>query len=357
MVALATDDEGRDIVRITGLSSDELSSIETAGFDSAAWQRLLSVRVSSAPEGQPPVAGSWSVADDGVEFRPTFGFDPGRSYDVAFDRGSVPRAHAETVVTGVVGLAAVDRRPTTRVARILPTADVWPENHLRFYVEFTGPMSRTSGLDYVRLLDEDDEPVVDPFLPLDAEFWNGDHTRYTLFLDPGRVKRGILPNEQMGRALVPGRRYTIEVDASWRDEHGQPLVETYRQSFTAGPSDEVPVDPSAWSLAPPEADTRAPLVVTFPGALDHGLLLRTVGVAPAGGQSMDGIVEIGPGETTWRFTPDSPWTEGAYELLVLSILEDLAGNRVGLPFEVDRFDAVDDTPAPDVTRVPFVVSR
>jgi hypothetical protein len=250
----------------------------------------------------------------------------------------------------------VDREPTTRVTRVLPTADVWPENHLRFYVEFSAPMSRTSGLDYVRLLDEDGREVVDPFLPLDAEFWNADHTRYTLFLDPGRVKRGILPNEQMGRALVPGRRYTIQVDAAWRDEHGEPLVEPYRQSFTAGPADETPVDPAAWTIDPPPAGTRDPLVVTFPRALDHGLLLRAVGVAPAGGDGIEGEVGTGDGETTWRFTPERPWTAGAHELIVLSILEDLAGNRVGMLFEVDRFDAVNDSPAPDVTRVPFTIA-
>ena len=66
------------------------------------------------------------------------------------------------------------------------------------------PMSRQAGVDFVRLLDDNGREVRNAFLPLEADFWNPAHTRYTLFLDPGRVKRGILPNEQMGRALRSG---------------------------------------------------------------------------------------------------------------------------------------------------------
>jgi hypothetical protein len=59
------------------------------------------------------------------------------------------------------------------------------------------------GIGFVRLLDEAGDEVRDPFLPLDAEFWNRDRTRFTVFFDPGRQKRGILPNEEMGRSRSP----------------------------------------------------------------------------------------------------------------------------------------------------------
>ena len=79
-------------------------------------------------------------------------------------------------------------------------------------------------------LDDRGQEVVDAFLPLDADFWNDDRTRYTVFFDPGRVKRGILPNKQMGRALAAGKRYTLLVKREWRDGHGLPLKEEFRQS-------------------------------------------------------------------------------------------------------------------------------
>ena len=67
----------------------------------------------------------------------------------------------------------------------------------------------------------------DAFLPLESDFWNADHTRYTVFFDPGRVKRGILPNRDMGRALVAGRQYTLEVNADWPDAQGRRSVGTF----------------------------------------------------------------------------------------------------------------------------------
>ena len=61
------------------------------------------------------------------------------------------------------------------------------------------------GLDYVHLLDDKGKEVKDPFLPLDAEFWNDDRTRYTVFFDPGRQKRGIAPDRRHG-PIADGRK-------------------------------------------------------------------------------------------------------------------------------------------------------
>jgi hypothetical protein len=52
-------------------------------------------------------------------------------------------------------------------------------------------------------------------------------------------------------------------------------------------------------------------------------------------------------------TPTEAWRSGRYEVIALSILEDLAGNRIGRAFEVDTFDRVDEDVEPEVTRIPF----
>lgn len=346
---------GADAVVVTGLSSDELHSLEEQSLDDAAWRRVLRVMVAGGPVDQPAVAGTYEIAGDAIRFRPMFPFDPGRRYDVAFDRARVPRPHDDTSVSATLVLPAIEQAPSTRVTRILPTSGEWPENLLRLYVEFSAPMSRTSGLNHVRLIDDQGLEVVDPFLPLDVEFWNADYTRYTLFLDPGRVKQGILPNEQLGRALVAGRRYALEVDAEWRDANGLPLIESYRQTLEAGPADERPVDPSGWRIEAPGAGSPDALVVTFPEPLDHGLLQRAVGVVDADGAPVMGETVIEEGETSWRFVPRDAWQAGGYALVVLSILEDPAGNQVGKRFEVDRFDRVDASPVPERSMVPFTV--
>ena len=78
-------------------------------------------------------------------------------------------------------------------------------------------------------LDDNGAEVMDPFLPLDAEFWNDDRTRYTVFFDPGRQKRGIAPIAEMGRSLTKGKSYTLVVDAAWRDGNGLPLKQAFRR--------------------------------------------------------------------------------------------------------------------------------
>ena len=78
----------------------------------------------------------------------------------------------------------------------------------------------------------------------------GDHPRCTAFLDPGRVKGGILPNQQMGRALKPGTAVTLAISREWRDEHGQPLKEDFRRVVRVGPAETPPLDTASWRVRP-----------------------------------------------------------------------------------------------------------
>jgi hypothetical protein len=341
------------VIRVRGLSSAELSALRAAAWDDSAWRALLSVRVAGASSDAPPVSGRYAVTGDAVEFTPAFPFDPGRRYDVAFDPSRLPVPRGEGLARATVAHPAADPAPPTRVLRLLPTADVVPENLLRVYLEFSGPMSRESGREFVALFDELGREVPDAFLALDVEFWSRDYRRYTLFFDPGRVKRGILPNEHLGRALDAGRRYTIRVDPRWRDANGQPLAGPFEQSFTVGPADMAPLATAAWDVRPPAAGTREPLVVTFPKPLDHGLLQRAIGVSAANGDAMDGSIQVGAQERTWSFTPVEAWRAGPYVLIALDSLEDPAGNRIGRPFDVDRFERVDPSPIPERFEVPF----
>jgi hypothetical protein len=112
----------------------------------------------------------------------------------------------------------------------------------------------------------------------------------------------------------------------------------------------------AWRVAPPASGTREPLVVTFPEALDHGLLLRALGVWKDG-KALDGEIAIADRETRWRFTPAEPWRGGEYQLMAFGMLEDLAGNRIGRAFEVDQFDRSDRSAEPERTALSFVIGQ
>jgi hypothetical protein len=243
------------------------------------------------------------------------------------------------------------------VDRVYPSGELVPENQLRLYVTFSAPMGMKGGLDYVQLLDGDGRVVKDPFLPVAAEFWNADRTRFTLFFDPGRVKRGIRPNQEMGRPLVAGRSYTLVVRRDWPDAQGLPLKEDFRRTFRVGPADTKPIDPAMWDVRSPAAGGREPLVVTFPEPLDHGLLVRALGVSIATGEPLAGDVAITDDETRWRFTPRDAWRSGDHRLVVLTILEDRAGNRIGRAFEVDQFERIDRAAVPESIAIPFRITK
>jgi hypothetical protein len=175
-----------------------------------------------------------------------------------------------------------------------------------------------------------------------------------VFFDPGRVKKGILPNKQMGRALEVGKSYTIVVRSDWQDANGLPLKEAYRRTFRVGPPDTNPLDTTQWRIDAPRAGGKSPLVVTLPEPMDHGLLFRALGVRRAG-DVVNGDVTVDANETRWSFTPHGAWRAGAYDLLALSILEDRAGNQIGRAFEVDNFETVDKGPDPRTVTLPFRV--
>jgi hypothetical protein len=347
-------------VRVVGIPAEQLRAARR--WTAEQWSPVL--RVTVVPDAAvpatalPPVIGSYSVDGDAVVFKPQFGFDPGRRYHVLFDSAKLSGANENSrgdALTAVVGLPGKDLVPTTVVTAVFPSADVVPENQLRLYVHFSAPMGLKGGVGFVRLLDEAGDEVRDPFLPLDAEFWNRDRTRFTVFFDPGRQKRGILPNEEMGRSLVDGRAYTLVVSREWRDAQGMPLKEEFRRQFKVGPPDERPLDQHTWRLAPPRAGTRDVLAVTFPEPLDQGLLQRALAVADSRGRRMKGESSIESHETRWLFTPAAAWRSGDYFLQALTILEDMAGNRIGRAFEVDEFSRADESATQETVAVQFHV--
>src|SRR5688572_6423211 len=331
-----------DVVDVPRGVIDSLSTIDSRD----TWAAVFKVAVS--PD-QPPMLGDYRVEATRIRFEPMFPLDPGRQYHVSFSPGGA------SPITATVGLPATHTTPTTTVAQVYPSGDVIPENQLRLYIHFNAPMGMKGGLDYIHLLDDQGNEVKDPFLPLDAEFWNDDRTRYTVFFDPGRQKRGIPVIEEMGRSLTEGKSYTLVVDAAWRDGNGLPLKQPYRRTFKVGPPDERPLNHTAWQIQAPTAGTRTPLMVAFPEPLDQGLLLRALGVQGADGLPIGGEVSVGRNEATWSFTPKEFWKPGPHNIVAFGMLEDLAGNRIGRAFEVDRFDRSDRSAEPEQTLIPFVV--
>lgn len=318
---------GIRVVDVVGLGPDVLAGLSNMSDEERA--AALRVHVDGAADSSvPAMSGSHAVVGDRFRFTPAFPLDENVAYRAVFEhQGKAP-------LVRVVPASARPSAPTTRATGVYPP-DTLLENQLRVYIQFSAPMSNRGADTAIRLLDDRGAEVDSPFLPIDVHLWNEDRTRYTLLFDPGRVKRGIMPNMEKGRALERGRRYTLVVDREWRDAEGRPLAESFRREFRVVPEVLDPLAPADWRLAVPRAATRDPLTVTFPRMLDHALAQRMLFVTTAPGGVVDGSAAVDDQATAWTFTPKASWKAGAYRLRALSELEDPAGNRIGRAFDYD----------------------
>ena len=352
LVPHPTDPAG-SYVALKGLDSRTAKALKRLQPGAEEWSRVFTLRVLGPDNAAAatPIAGKYVVDGDAVHFTPMFPLDPGRKYQARYEGAEFLSGESGQLAEAIVALPAAAAAEPVHVTGIFPSSDQVPENQLRLYIHFSGPMGRRGGLEHVALLDERGKRVVDPFLPVDGELWNADRTRYTVFFDPGRQKRGILPNREMGPSLEAGRKYTLVIDREWVDGTGNPLRESYTKSFHVTPPALAPLDPKTWKITSPHEGTRDPVSVTFPGPLDHGLLTRAVGVR-RNGAPVVGDVRVDAHEARWTMTPTEPWGPGNYTLIALGILEDLAGNRIGRAFEViSKDDTGEDDAA--INALPF----
>jgi hypothetical protein len=329
--------------------ADRLDEARLAAFvarnpSSSEWSALFAVYVlpesGTLPADQPPLLGRYEVVGNSVSFTPRFSLDPGIALRARLNLRIL--GGSCEVVSEFQTDAALRKAPgpepiaLSAVRQVSPTGNFLPENLLRFYIQFSQAMSRGEACRHIRLLDALGAPVKDPFLELDEELWSPDGKRFTLLFDPGRIKRGLKPREEIGPVLQEGRSYTLVIDRRWPDAAGHLLAREYRKSFRVGPPDMTPPDPGTWRLSRPRGACLDPLEVRFPEPLDHALVMRLISVVEPSGEHVEGAAELTEDQTLWRFVPASFWKTGAtYRLVVGTELEDLAGNAIGRPFEVD----------------------
>ncbi len=345
--------EGRDCLKIGGWSAVELRELKK--LDAGALSRRLSVYPSEAVPrdgdlpGVPPVAGRFLVQRDSVWFASRFPFAGGVAYALLVVSGDGGRAEAWEIIR-----PSVEASATSEVVAIYPTAAELPVNLLRVYVHFSAPMSEGWAARAIRVTRADTgETLDDVFLPPEPELWDPDRKRLTMLLDPGRIKRGLVPNLEFGYPLVESTTVRIAVDLAFRDAAGQPLRAGAERSYSIGPALRSRIDPTTWRLTAPNSGSQAPLLVEFDRPLDHGLLQHCLSVQDQAGRNVGGLAGIGEGERSWHFTPAAPWQSGEYRLVVEPRLEDITGNSPARVFDRDVTRAEDAPVEPGAVAVSF----
>lgn len=342
---------------VQGLDAITLEKLKNSVWEQVQWQRLFSIYAGSQQSADldttlPPTAGTYSIETNTLCFTSQFPIEPEAKYWALFHPEKLPYGDysKESSIVSTFQASLQDSSSTTVVTQVYPSAAVVPQNLLKFYVHFSAPMSRGNIYKHIHLLDSTGKEVDLPFLELDEELWNPEMTRLTLIIDPGRIKRGVRPLEDIGPALQSGKGYRLVISSDWKDGAGKPLKESFEKGFTVSPPDRETPNPERWQIEPPKPETSAPLLIIFPEPMDSAVTQRAIQVVDQSGNLIAGKVALTNEEHHWTFIPANPWQHGTYRLEVKTTIEDLAGNNIGKPFDVDTFHSVQkQTPAPVIT--------
>ena len=330
--------QGRSCLRIGGWTKTELEEMD--GLTGGDLGRRLALLPSQLLEGGadsrtvPPIAGSFAPDQDSVCFLPRFPFVDGMGYSLVVYSGR----GGDSPEVWAVARPATPASPATEVTAIYPTAPEVPVNLLKVYVHFSASMSEGRAGRSIRVCQEDTgEELEGVFLPPEPELWDPQRRRLTMLLDPGRIKRGLAPNLEVGYPLIEGAPIKVIVDPDFRDSRGQTLIAGAERSYRVGPPLRSRINTNGVTWWVPSPGSVEPLVVEFDRPLDHALMQHDLWVmaddaqrSPVAGQG-----EVGPEERSWRFRPESPWQQGHYFLVCEPSLEDLAGNSVSRVFDRD----------------------
>jgi len=300
---------------------------------------------SPSPAPQYPLLGKWTNTDSGVWFHPTGRLLPEATY-VLYHAGQAAWKFPP------IGTTARTAKVT-----IYPQVEEVPQNLLKITLVFSEPMREGVAFEHLHWEDAQGNPLPLPFLDLSPELWNRSNTQLTLWLDPGRIKRGLAPNETQGVPLAEGVEYVLNVSDTWPTRRSSRLAQGAYIRWKVGAPDREKPTPEDWSVEVPKGP-EASLAIDFHEPMAYAVLQDVVLVRRHDGGdwlSVPGTFHISPDNRQISFLPSEPWAPGTYEVLVYPRLEDLSGNNLYKLFDVDLDSEEEEEAAPWLTT--FVVKE
>jgi hypothetical protein len=332
MIDANPSEPGASCLRVHNIHPTLIASLGRRPRADRLLRSILRVRVIGV-EGQgdddlPDVFGRHQIVENGFRFIPHFPFESGVRFRATFDPRPLGDPEVSEVLTFEFSFPREMSPVPAQVTHVFPSSDRLPENLLRFYVRFSKPMQRGRSENHITLLAPDGRPAPDTLYRPPVELWDRSMRHLTILLDPGRLKRGLGPNRELGPPLKAGQEYTLAVGSGMVDFSGRPLRESFRKCFHVTAAVREPIAVEQWTIVPPATGGHQPLSITFPRPLDWALLWHKVTIRSEGGRPKDGRINIDRDERRWTFTPAAPWTVGAYDIRIDSSLEDVCGNSL-----------------------------
>lgn len=210
--------------------------------------------------------------------------------------------------------------------RISPEAVVLPANTLRFYIHFSRSGEAHFDREQLQLINEKGQVVPDPFLVFSQELWSYDGCRLTVFMEPGKIKRGMGEDPSHEPAFIVGQTYSLVLTA---------LGQTARHTFRVSDPILEPIDETSWHVVLPNAGSLDPAIVHFDRVMDAALCEDEIRIMTSSGEVVQTRASLSPDGSTMEFIPNQPWSAGEHSLVVSNRFEDVCGNRLGEALDHD----------------------
>jgi hypothetical protein len=273
--------------------------------------------------GPIPVQGRFICNAGNLIFTPYYPFEKGLTYTVRTKDLNTGKYFNCSFV-----LESSEKHAAAELLHIFPSAEVLPENLLRFYFYFHTPMKKGETLQHIHLVDSKGNKDTQAFMQFKQELWSPDGKRLTLLFDPGRIKRGVSTNLELGPALQEGNTYQLVISGEWQDVYGQELGANEIKTFKVGAAYRTAIDMSSWSVNEPEVESTQSLTIQLDRIVDHALVQSMILIKNEENQNIEGSWETSEGESVLHFTPVEKWQKGNYEIVLDSGFEDVAGNNL-----------------------------
>lgn len=267
------------------------------------------------------ILGEVKIENGVFTFIPAFPFSSNYTYEVVCD---------DQLIDTFSPKSPASDKPYS--VSVFPSQDTVPENLLKMHFVFSQPMSALNSYAHIQIWENGIE--IHPFLELESELWNQDRTVFTVWLDPGRIKRDLTPNKLYGNPLTKGNTYILTIDSVWRSQDGTSLDSKFRKEFFVGNRDENLPSPGRWKITAHSNEIN----ITFDEPLDYLLLQNSLTLWKDEQRIRTHVKNTFNVGVT--LIPEKKLLPGVYFLKVDAKLEDLAGNNLTRPFDQDLYQSI-----------------
>lgn len=265
------------------------------------------------------------VKEDATKFVPIIPFTKGETYEVLY----------EDAIVGEFTIQNEDDKKQTKLLAIYPQIDTVPENLLKIYLQFSKPMQEVKDAkDFLKVINQETKQEEDIFLDLETELWNLEHNELTLWLDPGRIKKDLIPNKEKGNPIKLRNTYTINISKDWKDAEGLALEKEYQKTFYVSERDTKQPTIADFKFKVPKENTMDELEILCNEDLDMMLIRNNLKIYRDDKPLTSFKIEFNKSSII-KIIPNSNWKKGLYKIVIASQQEDLAGNNFMRLFDRD----------------------